>query len=94
MPSHPFHHPAIRAFLGLGPTEKLPAEGMPVRILDLPLPWQFFGIEVWVNPLGPNPTKHKRSTHRVMARCSCGRVLSFGRLHQHKCKPIYAPISD
>lgn len=43
-------------------------------------------IDVWVAPLRqPNPKRHRRSTHRLMARCACGKVLSAGRLHQHVC---------
>lgn len=80
MKTHPIGHShAVRAALGLDPKAKLPSLGLPPRDVA--------GYTLWVEPLGPNPTRHKRSTHRVMARCNaCGRVLSAGRLHQHVCK--------
>ena len=77
-------HEFIRAALGLTAKAKLPVEGMPPRMIQ--------GYEVWVNPLGPNKTGHKRSTHRVLARCNCGKVLSVGRLHQHKCRNTYTTV--
>lgn len=76
-PEYHAHSNQVRALLGLRPRQKLPAEGMPPRLIQ--------GILVWVTPLGPNPTRFKRSTHRVLARCNCGKVLSAGRLHQHRC---------
>lgn len=77
-------HQYIRYALGLAEKAKLPVEGMSARVIQ--------GYKVWVTPLGPNPTRHKRSTHRVLARCSCGKVLSVGRLHQHKCKSTYTTV--
>lgn len=72
-------HEDLRRMLGLGENAKLPVEGMAARSIQ--------GVMVWVDTLGPNPTKHKRSTHRVMAQCpTCLKTLSAGRLHQHKCK--------
>lgn len=75
-------HEDLRQMLGLGEKAKLPTEGMPSRFIQ--------GIEVWVAPLSSRPAnvRHKRSTHRVLARCpECERILSAGRLHQHRCKP-------
>jgi hypothetical protein len=71
----------------LGIKGKLPAEGMPPRMIQ--------GIKVWVNPAKPKqivdrwgkPHIVKSSTHRVMAECPhCAQILSVGRLHQHICK--------
>lgn len=75
------------ALFGLPGQSKWPAQGMPMREIQ--------GIQVWVNPA---PVKEvwvngvsrrvKSSTHRVMAACpDCGRVMSAGRMHQHKCPP-------
>lgn len=71
----------VKRLLGLLTTEKLPAEGMPPRIIQ--------GIEVWVEPLRPPRLYRSRRgcMHRVMAKCPvCGQILSAGRLHQHVCK--------
>jgi hypothetical protein len=60
--------------------ERLPVEGMePVTVL---------GLRVWVTPLVmPNPTRWKRSTHRLIAQCPrCKWNGSLGRLDQHACK--------
>lgn len=73
----------VMEMLELSATSKLPAGGMAPRIIQ--------GIEVWVEPLlhrtaAPGVRLHKRSTHRVLAKCpTCSRVLSVGRLHQHRC---------
>jgi hypothetical protein len=57
---------------------KLPLEGLPQREIQ--------GIQVWVVPHVPHPNGRKSSKHRVLCACpNCGRVLSAGRLHQHKC---------
>lgn len=82
------HHNDIRSMLGLPEGAKLPREGMPPRTIQ--------GITVWVAPLvGPavprrtryqRPLAPKSSTHRALAQCACGKVLSVGRLHQHVCK--------
>lgn len=75
------HSGEMRTLLGLRYNEKLPVEGMPPRIIQ--------GIKVWVTPLGPNPTKYKRSNHRVRAECpTCHRDISAGRLKQHNCKSM------
>ena len=84
--------------LGLDPKKHLPAEGMSPREVYTEVggvwdrkakqrkPSRLEKIEVWVAPLRlPNPRRWKRSTHRLMARCPCGQVLSAGRLHQHVC---------
>jgi hypothetical protein len=55
---------------------------------------EYVGLIVWVDALPPHPGTrtqwgyrlHKRSTHRLVCQCPCGRVLSVGRLHQHKCR--------
>lgn len=49
---------------------------------------------VWIEPLfhRDNPPRghygriRRRSAHRFMARCVCGKRLSVGRTHQHTCK--------
>lgn len=71
------HSDELREMLGLAPKAKLPPEGMPSRFIQ--------GIEVWVEPMKPRPFGkfYKRSTHRTLAKCRCGKVLSAGRLHQH-----------
>jgi hypothetical protein len=84
--------------IGLDPKRHLPAEGLPPREIftevggswdrkhgrrNLP---RCESVEIWVAPLRmPNPRRWKRSTHRLMARCACGQVLSAGRLYQHVC---------
>jgi len=72
------HH--IKVMFGLRPEAHWPTQGMGPRVLD--------GIKVWVEPLsGPIPTSGRRNQHRVMAQCPhCAKVLSLGRMHQHKCK--------
>lgn len=84
------HYDEVRAMLGLPDGAKLPAEGMPPRRIQ--------GIMVWVTPLmGPRVPRRvgrwgrvlerKSSRHRVLAQCpDCGKVLSVGRLGQHKCR--------
>jgi hypothetical protein len=73
------HSSELREMLGLAPKAKLPVEGMDAKIVA--------GIKLWIVPLGANLTRHKRSTHRLLAECpTCGKHLSAGRLHQHKCK--------
>ena len=63
------------ALLGV---KRLPAEGMPEREVQ--------GVRVFVLPRREfRPGERKRSSHRIMARCVCGRVVPFGRLHQHVC---------
>ena len=70
----------IREMLGLGDKDKLPVEGMDARIVQ--------GVKIWVTPL-VGFSKRKRSTHRVLAECpECGKHLSAGRLHQHKCPRV------
>ena len=90
-PTRNAHSHHILAMLGLPPRAKLPKEGMPPR--------QIQGFKVWVAPLSPDYDAHatythngrtyrygKRSTHRVLTECPCCRkVLSVGRLHQHRC---------
>lgn len=74
----------LREMLELGSKGRLPVEGMPARFIQ--------GVAVWVRPLGPNLTKRKRSTHRVMACCPrCHVTVSAGRLHQHKCNFAKSP---
>lgn len=81
------------AAFGLTGKSKLPVEGAAPRIVQ--------GFKMWINPLVmPNPTRWKRSTHRLMAECpNCHRTLSAGRLHQHVCKgndafaPSYSDIA-
>lgn len=82
-PTHRAHSDTVRMLLGLREKEKLPREGMPPRLIQ--------GIEVWVTPLPEREkgARWKRSTHRVLAKCpTCGRVLSVGRLHQHRCTSL------
>lgn len=83
------HSREVRVMLGLPEDAKLPREGMEPRRIQ--------GITVWVLPLmGPRvpkrigrwnrPLERKSSRHRVLAECpDCGKVLSVGRLHQHRC---------
>jgi hypothetical protein len=83
--AHSIH---VMRMLGLRPGGHLPAEGMPVRVIQ--------GIKVWVTPYVARTyvepwsgmaRRVKSSKHRVMAECPhCGKHLSAGRLHQHKCK--------
>lgn len=87
-PDHPIwnaQHNHVRQMLGL--PKKLPREGVPPQVIQ--------GIKVWVNPAGPRIMVDKwgkervlkSSTHRVMAECPlCGKHMSAGRLHQHKCQ--------
>jgi hypothetical protein len=83
----------------LGVTGKLPAAGLPARMLrgrnELREP---VSIKVWVAPLvGEAPRNalgraQKRSSHRVRCECpGCGVELSAGRLFQHVCPPKHAP---
>jgi len=62
--------------------EKWPDSGLAPVMVD--------GIKVWVNPANPKQNRalgiKKSSTHRVMCECpGCARVMSAGRLFQHKC---------
>ena len=76
-PGHNAWSYQVKALLGLGPKQKLPAGGLPPR--------RIAGIVVWVAPLGPAAPR-RRSMHRVMAQCpGCQKVLSAGRLGQHRC---------
>lgn len=83
----------ILSALGLSPSAHLPADGVPGRVVTFTIRMapknggglREFTVLVWVNPLGPAAGLFKRSTHRLMAKCSCGRELSAGRLHQHRC---------
>jgi hypothetical protein len=69
----------IKAMLGLADKAKLPSEGMALRDIQ--------GYSVWVKPLPSIRDARFHCTHRVMAECPrCLRVLSAGRLHQHKCQ--------
>jgi len=71
------HSHDVLPLLGLRPGEHLPAAGLPPRVIQ--------GVKVWV-AMSAAPTGRKSATHRVLAECPlCGKVLSVGRLHQHKC---------
>lgn len=74
--SYNFTADVMRA-LGL---TRLPVEGMVVRTV--------LGVRVWITPLVmPNPTRWKRSTHRLIVQCPrCKWNGSLGRLDQHACK--------
>lgn len=68
--------------LDMPEASKLPEEGIPPRMVD--------GIKVWVTPANPKKNLalgiRKSSVHRVLCECpGCGRVVSAGRLAQHKC---------
>jgi hypothetical protein len=69
-------------------TGRLPLEGMPSREIQ--------GVQVWVTPIGEMPAnRRKRNAHRLMCACpDCGKVLSVGRLHQHKCSEIALAITE
>lgn len=68
----------MRELLGLPHSGTLPVDGLPVRGVQ--------GVSVYVKPLAPlTPGQRKRSTHRIIAICECGRHVPVGRLHQHKC---------
>lgn len=70
--------PAMFRLLGLLPGSHLPADGMAPRIIQ--------GIKVWVEP-NKEHFPNASYFHRVRAECPlCGKHLSAGRLHQHKCK--------
>jgi hypothetical protein len=73
--SQDFTRDVMRA-LGLS---RLPVEGMESR--------KVLGLRVWIAPLVmPNPTRWKRSTHRLLCICTrCSWDGSVGRLDQHKC---------
>lgn len=68
--------------------KKLPPEAREPVIIQ--------GVKVWVTPYverigvdrwSGKAKRIKSSAHRVMAECpNCGKHLSAGRLHQHKCK--------
>lgn len=60
---------------------RLPVEGIEPRTV-------LGGIRVWVTALVmPNPTRWKRSVHRLMCACPlCDWTGSVGRINQHKCK--------
>lgn len=58
-------------------TSRLPAEGMPERLID--------GVRVYVKPL-PKARPGRRQSLRVTAICECGKHIAVGRMHQHKCK--------
>ena len=73
---HPAQSHHIRALLGLSERAKLPAEGMPSRIIQ--------GCKVWVAPLGSKFSHGRRMAHRVLVQCpECKAVVSVGRLAQH-----------
>ena len=58
-------------------TSKLPAEGMPIRLID--------GVRVYVKPL-PEGKPRERQSLRVTAICDdCGQHIAVGRMHQHRC---------
>ena len=58
---------------------RLPVEGMEPRTV--------LGVRVWIEPLVmPNPTRWKRSTHRLLCVCPlCAWNGSVGRINQHAC---------
>lgn len=72
----------MKALLGLRPGQKLPAEGMPERLIQ--------GVRVYVTPKGAGRKRIlKSSKHRIMAICGqCYAHVSVGRLHQHKCPTL------
>jgi hypothetical protein len=74
------HNDAVKALLGIGPTEKLPVDGTLPKLINGDT-W------IWVQPLPHGPRQrweHRRSTHRLLACCpECHKVLSAGRLKQH-----------
>ena len=74
------HTSVVMRALGLKPGGHLPDEGMPPRFIGV--------VWVWVTPAQTQLPgfERKSSTHRVMGECpSCGRHMSVGRMHQHKC---------
>lgn len=80
----------ILAAFGLTPTQHLPADGMPSRLVFVYIPSVYQGaVRVWIDRQQPAAHGYdgriwKRATHRVMAACPvCNRALSAGRLHQH-----------
>lgn len=71
------HSYQMKALLGLGEKAKIPAEGMPARVIQ--------GITVYV--LSLVQAKERKVFHRVRAICPhCAAEMSAGRMHQHKCK--------
>jgi hypothetical protein len=68
----------MRQLLGV---RQLPPEGMAAREID--------GVRVYVRAQRPLRERERhRSSHRIMAICTCGRHVPVGRLHQHTCKGV------
>lgn len=74
----------MKVHFGLGAHAPWPAAGMSARVVD--------GVRLWVEPLQSkeerqflwNGHRCHRNPHRLMAECPvCGKVTSYGRLHQH-----------
>jgi hypothetical protein len=71
------HEGELKELFGLSKKDKWPSEGLPAKLIQ--------GIRVWVNPKTTATTLSQ--FHRCRAQCPrCLKVLSAGRLHQHKCK--------
>jgi hypothetical protein len=71
------HEGDLKKMFGLEPKKKWPAEGLPPRNIQ--------GIKVWVNPR--TTATQENQFHRCRAECPrCLKILSAGRLHQHKCE--------
>ena len=71
-------HDEVREKLGLGPTQKLPLEGIEESRF-LQSPWGL--VETWVNPHSGRKGDRR---HRTVVMCpKCNKQLSAGRLHQH-----------
>lgn len=69
----------IRQMLGLPEKAKLPPNGI--------APQSIQGVTVYVEPLRVKRNRTRRMKHRVLAICPhCSRIMSVGRLSQHKCK--------
>jgi hypothetical protein len=84
-PERPASSHELNAMLGIPRGGKLPADGLPQRMVD--------GFLVSVEPLPERAPgeRGKRSTHRVLALCpTCCMTLSAGRLQQHECPAAHS----
>lgn len=76
VPSHPklyAQDAEFKRLFGLRPEQKWPAAGMDAVTVPT-------GVKLWVNTLKPSS---RRGKPRLMAMCTCGKIVGAGRIQQH-----------